>query len=494
MKTIINYFKRTHWLRVSVAFLTCLLSLVFPSCQKDFPINNKFLDNVDMMSPKSLVTYPPVVYYGPKTFIRGYGAPFIETLAIENPNFEDFDGNFVLKIQNGSDKITRVSSAEIKIDGVLVINTSDLSKKIPFITKQLFGLTSASVLEVKIFSEPGSFIKLWIEGTSKYLNKPNCRSLFIPKTYDYQIVGFYPSWEQEAMPVISIPWEKLTRIIYFAAIPNADGTINISGLTNTTQLVDCAHAHGVEVYFSVGGGSPWSDNFPEMATNEESRKKFIKEVRQYVFENCLDGVDIDWEYWSGDQNNVVVPAESYALLSIVKDLKREIAPFDLKISIDVAWHDYFGKHFLDEITDYVDYVMVMAYEMHGPSNEPGPHSAFDYAIGSGSDNNSTGLAYWINYRGWPKENILLGVPFYGKNFEQNGVTDISFANIVKQYPDAYNSDQVNNIYYDGINTMANKTQYVVDNKLGGMMIWEIALDSPVESVSLLNTIYNIMHP
>jgi len=82
-----------------------------------------------------------------------------------------------------------------------------------------------------------------------YLDKPNCISSLIPKTYDYQVVGFYPSWENNVMPVASIPWDKLTRIVYAFAMPNADGTMYTSDLVNTSQLADSAHAHGVEIYF-----------------------------------------------------------------------------------------------------------------------------------------------------------------------------------------------------------------------------------------------------
>jgi len=75
-------------------------------------------------------------------------------------------------------------------------------------------------------------------------------------------VGFYPSWEPDAMDMQSIPWDKLTRIIYAFVLPNADGTINTSSLLNISQLVDLAHSHGVEIYFSIGGGDG-SANFPK---------------------------------------------------------------------------------------------------------------------------------------------------------------------------------------------------------------------------------------
>jgi chitinase len=330
-------------------------------------------------------------------------------------------------------------------------------------------------------------------GKNNYLDKPACASGFIPKSYDQQVVGFYPSWNLDAMPFSAIPWDKLTRIVYAFALPNADGTINTSSLVNIGQLVDSAHIHGVEVYFSIGGGDG-SNNFPVMATNAKSRSLFINEVRQYIFENCLDGVDIDWEYWSGYASNSVVPAESNALVAIVKELKKELSPFNLGISIDVGASDWSGKHFFNEIPAYVDHLMIMCYDFSGPWSAPGPHSAYADAIGSGSDVNSTGLAYWVNYRGWPKEHVLLGVPFYGKDFDVGGGQGISYSDILKQFPDAYKSDRVNNIYYDGISTMARKTQYVIDNNYSGIMIWEITEDSKADSTSLLSTIHRVLHP
>lgn len=324
-----------------------------------------------------------------------------------------------------------------------------------------------------------------------YLERPDCISSFIPKSYNHQVVGFYPSWESYLMPVSDIPWDKLTRIVYAFAVPAADGTINTRFLTNTNQLVDSAHKHRVEVYFSVGGGDG-SQNFPVLATSEKSRNRFIMEVRQYIFENCLDGVDIDWEYWSGYAFNVVVPAESNALVTLLKDLKKELAPFNLGISIDLGASDWGGKHFFNEIPDYVDHLMVMSYDFTGSWSAPGSHSAYADAIGSGSSINSTGLAYWVNYRGWPKQKVLLGVPFYGKDFDQGG-SYLTYADILRLYPDAYKNNRVNNIYYDGINTMADKAQYVADNQYAGIMIWQIIQDTRADSTSLLNVIDKVLN-
>jgi|WetSurSiteA1Bulk_404760.scaffolds.fasta_scaffold01273_4 uncharacterized protein (TIGR02145 family) len=168
MKTIFNFSKRANsgCLTFCIASLTSLFFLTFPSCQKD---DSSLLTQGPLtgLSATAISTNTGILYYGHKTYTRTSGNPVTETLIIENPYFEHFDGNFVLKIQNGSDKRTRVSSAEIKIDGVLVVGPSDFSKNVSLITKQLSGLIPESILEVKLNGSPGSFIELWIDGSLK---------------------------------------------------------------------------------------------------------------------------------------------------------------------------------------------------------------------------------------------------------------------------------------------------------------------------------------
>ncbi len=326
-----------------------------------------------------------------------------------------------------------------------------------------------------------------------YLDEPLCLNSFIPKSIDHEVIAFYPYYRQSTLPVSEIRWEKITRIIYAFARPNADGTLNTNDLTAITQLVDEAHANGVEVYVSVGGGGSDSGNFPAVAADEEAMARLVREIRQYLFANCLDGVDIDWEQWTGSATNTVIQEESMSYARILQMLQQEIQPFGLGLTIDVSASNWGGRH-IPEVEDYVDYVQVMAYDFTGPWSAPGPHSAFEDAIGSGSDVSSTGLAYWVNYRGFSKDKIILGVPFYGRDFDSNGGDGVTYANILQEYPDAWKYDRVDNIYYDGISTMVRKAQYIKDNQYPGVMIWELAQDYPADSLSLLNYIDQVLNP
>ena len=334
-----------------------------------------------------------------------------------------------------------------------------------------------------------------IEKDDGYLDEPVCTEVFIPKSIDHEVVAFYPSYRLSSLPISEIKWDKISRIVYAFAKPNPDGTLNTSELTAMSQLVEAGHANGVEVYFSVGGGGTDSENFPLVAASAEARETMVKEIKQFLFMHCLDGVDIDWEHWTGNATNTVNMIESGALLEIVQNLRAEIEPFGMKISIDVSASNWGGKHILDQVEDHADYVQIMAYDFSGPWSDPGPHSSFEQAIGSGSDIGSTGLAYWVNYRGFSKNKILLGVPFYGRDFDNQGGAGITYNTILDRYPDAWQYDQVDNIYYNGLATMERKAQHVKDEQYPGVMIWELAQDYYDEdSLSLLHTLDQVLNP
>ena len=320
----------------------------------------------------------------------------------------------------------------------------------------------------------------------KDLTAPVCNEPFTPKDAPSKVVGFYPYWGEGNLPVSAIHWDEITRVAYAFASPSYEGHLVADHLDMTGLLVEVAHRHGVEVYLSIGGATD-SKNFPVVAMDPVKRERFVRDIKNYVFAHCLDGVDIDWEYWSGASSGTVIPQESNALVTLLKELEEVFDPFDIGISVDLMATHWGGKHYFDGVADHADDLQVMAYDFTGSWSEPGPHSSYEDAIGSGSSVSSTGLAYWINYRGWPAEKILLGVPFYGRDFS-NGGKGITYRAILQRYPGAYDRDQVDEIYYNGRITIGRKASYVKHHGVGGIMIWELSQDTYVDSLRLLRVI------
>jgi GH18 family chitinase len=59
---------------------------------------------------------------------------------------------------------------------------------------------------------------------------------------------------------------------------------------------------------------------------------------------------------------------------------------------------------------------------------------------------------------------------------------------VKQYQPAFDTDEVDGIYFNGLGTIQRKTCFAMGEGLGGVMVWELAHDT-TDANSLLQRIY-----
>lgn len=153
-----------------MALITCLLFMIFPSCQKD-EFERGTMPDMPSMSCSSLsISAPATLFYGPETFKVASKAPVTETRILSNPNFDSFDGNFVLKVQNGSNNKTKVEKIEIRIDGILILKSLDFRRRGNNILSRSITLLANSTLEIKLKGDKRSFLVLWIEGTLKEMS------------------------------------------------------------------------------------------------------------------------------------------------------------------------------------------------------------------------------------------------------------------------------------------------------------------------------------
>ncbi len=100
--------------------------------------------------------------FGPKTFTRGSGKPIIETASfnIKNPST-----TYTLMIYNGgtNSEYSKISSAIIKLNGSVILDTSDFNQQVSQLQKQV-AVTSSNTLSVELRSVPGSALTVLLEG------------------------------------------------------------------------------------------------------------------------------------------------------------------------------------------------------------------------------------------------------------------------------------------------------------------------------------------
>lgn len=265
-----------------------------------------------------------------------------------------------------------------------------------------------------------------------------------------RIVGYFSYWESASLE--SIKYSKVTDIIYFHIWPNPDGTLDTSVVNQNDLAIirDSAHSSGVNVLIAAGGGGA-SEGFPIMVANSTARANFVSNLVQYVLDNNLDGIDINWET---EINQEKIDGQDILL----SDLSNALKPLGKSVTVATSGEIVELK---STASDYVDWVNVMAYDMNWGNAE---HSTFEDSI--------LALEMYHN-EGISKEKLLLGIPFYGRDSNTNALKYNEIVSICNPSP---SDNNCNDYFFNGIDLVQQKTKYVLDNGYGGVMIWNTGQD------------------
>ena len=292
----------------------------------------------------------------------------------------------------------------------------------------------------------------------------------------FRVAGFYPDYYADEFPISSISFGKLTDIIYFSVYPNPNGFLDLSSINqkdpNTmADVVQAAKDHNVKVWISVGGAGR-SQNFESVVSDPVKRTTLVNQLVTFAVANDFDGIDLDWE--------PITDSVNYG--AFILELKAAMRPHSLLLSVDVY---ALGEGIGSEIFDVIDWLHVMAYDMFHHTK---PHSLYEDAL--------AGLVHWEE-AGFPRPKMILGLPFFGRQIVPEGQTSDYYAykDIVTDHWFSAvdpNADEIDGIYYNGINTIKAKTQYVVENGYGGIMFWELTNDT-LDETSLLTAAVQEVH-
>lgn len=287
------------------------------------------------------------------------------------------------------------------------------------------------------------------------------------QTNDFKVIGYLPYYRFAYNS--QIEYERLTHVNLAFANPDMSGQLSLDG-QDPTPVIEAAHQAGAEVFISLAGGAltpAWEAAWEHLML-PENRSAFIHQIMVYVAENAFDGVDFDLE-WSHVN-------EKYS--PFVLELRDSMDAHGLPLTAALPG-TYRYPDISEEALAAFDWVNMMAYDLTGSwdPNNPGPHSPYSFALNS--------MFYWQG-QGVPKPQLTLGVPFYGYNFGTSPVSSARYATIVGWDPANAWVDQVDEVYYNGIPTIVDKTELAL-SQLGGIMIWELGQDD-FSDLSLLRAI------
>ncbi len=287
------------------------------------------------------------------------------------------------------------------------------------------------------------------------------------KAQEFKTIGYFPTYKFHRTDEIN--FNQLTHLNVSFANPDENGNLTTDGV-DISSVIEKAHDKGIEVYIALAGAiSPLA--LWENWIKPSNRSDFVHRIVNFVKSKNLQGVDVDLEW--GTVN------EDYS--GFVIELRDSLKKYDLGITAALPGI-YRYPQITDEALAAFDWVNIMAYDLTGPWNpeSPGPHSPYEFSVNS--------VQYWSE-NGLEKDKMVLGVPFYGYDFNDvNNVQGFSYADMIANNPDYAYQDKVEEAYYNGIPTIVDKTNFAIDENLAGVMIWELGQDDYSE-LSLLNAIF-----
>ncbi|KAH0609567.1 uncharacterized protein H6S33_013053 [Morchella sextelata] len=338
-----------------------------------------------------------------------------------------------------------------------------------------------------------------------------------------------------------VPAEYLTHILYsFANVRPESGEVYLSDTYSDLEKhysTDSWNDVGTNVYgcikqlfllkkrnrklktlLSIGGWT-YSSNFAVPASTATGREKFASSSIELLKDLGFDGIDIDWEFpkdITEAQNFVLLLAECRRQLDAYAARHCPGTRLLLTIAAPCGTANY-SKLLMREMNQYLDFWNLMAYDFAGSWDSSAGHQANLYKShqhpASTPFNANDAIEAYVS-GGVPAHKIVMGLPLYGRAFENtngpghqfSGIGAGSWENGVWDYkdlarPGAHETEDKNivaswcydqnsrvMVSYDTPSIAEAKASYICSKGLAGGMWWELSGDKPItDPRSLIKT-------
>jgi len=237
----------------------------------------------------------------------------------------------------------------------------------------------------------------------------------------FKVIGYLPYYRFSS--VASIDFKNLTYVNIAFGNLNSSGNIEIGDGVLIKNIVDKIKIDNptAKVLISLAGGAISDTQISNWVKflSENNRKNTIISMVNFVETNNLDGIDVDIE-------GSLLPFIGSRYNKFVLDLKehlhakgKAITAALMPISLDPVISNNTLKAF--------DFINIMAYNASGLWNisNPGPHSSFEFAEES--------IDFWMITNNIPAHKLVLGMPFYGINFDPDIAASTTYGEIEPGY-------------------------------------------------------------
>ncbi|WWC63450.1 uncharacterized protein I303_106053 [Kwoniella dejecticola CBS 10117] len=341
-----------------------------------------------------------------------------------------------------------------------------------------------------------------------------------------RVIGYFTNWQTEHYPPHMVPVDELTHLNYsFAKVNEQTGEVTLSNPHTDTEthfrpqdetaqdappqqghnLFGCLgafflmkkHNRNFKVMLSIGGAT-FSHAFKNMEYIHW-RNTFVKSAVKLVEDVGLDGLDVDYEFPTNEQE-----ARYYAQLlgelrtdlnNLADKLHQPRGQYLLSVAAPCG-PDKMKLLHVKDMDKSLDFWNLMAYDFAGSWSKLSDHQA-NLQGKNASDISVDQAVKFYEKQGVHTNKLVIGIPLYGRTFEQteglnkpfHGSKTIDYKLLpvhgAQVHNDAhlgaswsYDAHKKELISYDNPEIARQKTKYISQNNLGGAMFWQLEGDKP----------------
>ena len=290
--------------------------------------------------------------------------------------------------------------------------------------------------------------------------------------------------------------DQFTAIVISFLDNMPDGSVRESSFPHTKDTLDSFHEKHPYTKIIAGlGGASYSEKLGLVIMDPDKRKVLAETTAKLLKDRGIDGVDLDWEYYSDYAEC------NAAYLDLARQLRALLGPdYIISMAGQSAPGFYEEESCVTMMNEVLDYTSVMTYDFdyNGRKNS---YIAYNGNF-SMLRNTMNGYAAVVK----DKSKLVVGLPLYGLKFwvdekriyyrgedAKRYEGDFSYSKIITEIGDAevvYDDDNgvalafsKRYVYvFDNVTTVTTKTNWACENGFGGMMAWVASSDDGLFSL------------
>ncbi|MBI5326536.1 MAG: polysaccharide deacetylase family protein, partial [Ignavibacteriae bacterium] len=285
--------------------------------------------------------------------------------------------------------------------------------------------------------------------------------------------GFYVNWDLQSYYSLKDNISKMNMVFCeWLFVPDNGNTVFTDIDYRALSLLKKNKAAIIPMVSNFFKGKWNGDNVHRIIGSKENRTKFIESILTILKNYGFNGVNIDFEDLNEKNNE--------NLTDFIIELSKVLHSNELIVTQDIS--PFNSDYNISELKDYLDYIIIMAYDNHYAESEPGPVAPVKWVES----------AITSIMKKFPEEKIILGIAAYGYDWKQgyegvevsyqeamvtakesDGKIDFNNDNYNLSYTYYDDNDNPHEVWFTDAGTCFNLMRTSADFRTAGVAVWRL---------------------